>query len=430
MSGLELIEKYGLITESANIDDEEVDRKAEAFQEELERPPVIFDYLVNIDNLINNQPKDNESPGNPHIPITSTEYIELLLMVSGEFDFEDIFLNPENFPDAFTRGGANNASTPELYRRVLESSVHLAFSAFASLLLFHFRHNNWDQFKQLFDKHSDRFQQDEYQHIINLFESYIVLNSYMDPSQPDLIRGIELSYQAYENGCRHYLIITNFADSVATAYEETSNINLENTDLEFDKEQLIKEAQQAVDDAKQLERTYVQAYIVSLRLNILAGKYDDARKDLMNAARFDQSQDFDYLPENRRQQFRRSIEIGEQYDGLNKNIKNAKEELGKLQVKFEDAVDRYRKNTLRFIGFFAALITFAITSVQLLRSPNLGVQEQGQVIGMLAGGMLTAFGGFGFILPVYDSESRNELLIRSTGVVLLGVAIFTVSYCI
>jgi len=91
-------------------------------------------------------------------------------------------------------------------------------------------------------------------------------------------------------------------------------------------------------------------------------------------------------------------------------------------------VNEYRKNTLRFIGFFAALITFAITSVQILAVSNLGVQQAGRVIAMLAGGMLIAFGGFGWILPVYDDKMKVELSIRTGLVAALGVLVFAISY--
>ncbi|WP_302079981.1 hypothetical protein [Salinibaculum rarum] len=418
-----LPEEYGVVPERIN-------DKDESLSEYLDQPPVIFDYIIKVTGELEDSAEgetDVTEPSSDHLSFSDADYMELLLQVDSQFQLEDLFFDGSEVPDKLARSNSPY-SAPDLYEQMLDVHNHLAFSAFAALMLYHISNDNSESAQSVYEEYEALFNDNRYGYLMKFFESYIIHKHHVDPEYDNITTAIELAYESKRKGPNHYLLQLNFSESVATAFESDPEFEPSFTESDLKSETIIDEASQAADQAEALEREYARTYVVKLRLNLINNEHEEARENLEEAVRYDQQEEVPILTQDRKQQLRRSINIVYDSVQLKEDIAGARDDLTELKEDLSNAVNEYRKNTLRFIGFFAALITFAITSVQILAVSNLGVQQAGRVIAMLAGGMLIAFGGFGWILPVYDHEMKVELSIRTGLVTVLGILVFAVSY--
>jgi len=418
-----LPEEYGVVPERINDKDEDLG-------EYLDQPPVIFDYIIKVTGELEDSEEDETDvtePPSEQLTFSDADYINLLLQIDSQFDFEEFFFDGSEVPDELARSDSPY-SAPDLYEQILDAHNHLVFSAFAALMFYHIANDDSGSAQSVYEEYENLFNDNRYNYLMKFFKSYIMHKHHVDPEYENITTAIELAYEAKREGQNHYLLQLNFSESVATAFESDPEFEPSFTESDIESDTIIDEATKSADQAEALEREYARTYVVKLRLNLLKDEHEAARENLEEAARYDQQQEGSVLTQDRKQQLRRSINIVYDSSRLEEEIVGARDDLTELKDDLSNAVNEYRKNTLRFIGFFAALITFAITSVQILAVSNLGVQQAGRVIAMLAGGMLIAFGGFGWILPVYDDEMKVELSIRTGLVATLGVLVFAISY--
>lgn len=418
-----LPEQHGVIPKT-------VDSAEDDLEDLLHHEYIIFDYIVNISNALEQETEEaitSDSPTN--LSIEDSEYLELLLKINSDFDFETLFNNPDDFPEQL-KSNESAYGSPSLYSSQFDVHSNLKFYGFSALMLYYISEDDSESARETFEKYSGLFDEEKQDYLMGFFKSYVMHKHRVDPMYDKIDRSIERAYVAKNEGPNHHLLHLNFAESVATAFESDPEYTPIFTEIELEDEKLLDIAIDAAQQARALNEQFARTYVILLRLHLRKDDHESARESLEKAERYDQDDEDKMLTRDRRQQLRRSINIVYDSARLESDIEDAEEELGNINKELEDAVNRYRKNTLRFVGFFAALITFAITSVQILALSGLTAQEAGQVIAMLAGGMLIAFGGFGLILPVYESELKIELTVRSIAIVIVGSAVFALSYFI
>ncbi|WP_135855268.1 tetratricopeptide repeat protein [Halorussus salinus] len=111
------------------------------------------------------------------------------------------------------------------------------------------------------------------------------------------------------------------------------------------------------------------------------------------------------------------VEFTEQKQTFEKKSQEVVSQLDSLQDDLETETREFQTRILQFLGFFAGLITVAISTTQVILSVR-GFEEAARLTLILNGGILIAFAGFSCVLPWRD---RKRMVKRSTIVMLAGL---------
>jgi len=289
-----LPEEYGVVPERINDKDEDL-------SEYLDQPPVIFDYIIKVTGELEDSEEgetDVTEPSSEQLSFSDGDYINLLLQIKSQFDFEEFFFDGSEVPDELARSDSPY-SAPDLYEQMLDAHNHLAFSAFAALMLHHIFNDNSESAQNVYEENESFFNDERYDYLMIFFKSYIIHKHHVDPEYDNITTAIELAYEAKRKGPNHYLLQLNFSESVATAFESDPEFEPSFTESDLKSETIVDEATQAADQAEALEREYARTYVVKLRLNLLKDEHEAARENLEEAARYDQRQEGSVLTQDR-----------------------------------------------------------------------------------------------------------------------------------
>ncbi|GAA4378701.1 hypothetical protein [Paeniglutamicibacter cryotolerans] len=236
----------------------------------------------------------------------------------------------------------------------------------------------------------------------------------------DVSQTLRLSRGYAQGFPKHTGFVHLYADVVATARE----LARENGD-EQPPVDAIESGLKAVDDAIALEPGYAKFYATKARLLALRHDYGEALICITFAIDREDSSRSDYaIRIGNYQSLRLSIQSQENDRKLRNRIEEYSREFDRkhdeAEAKLAESVSRMDGSTLKnleFLGFFAALISFTIGSVQM--AVSFPPQDAAGLIVVLMGALLVAFSGFSFILERHLSTSSWRVLIAG-GVGLLA----------
>ena len=281
--------------------------------------------------------------------------------------------------------------------------------------------------------------------LLPYFSSRIAVGNPYNSAHPELDEILELARHAMEICDDHYLIQTNYARCVARVYEDDLSFSLNIENIPSTPESVINDAIEVIDVATAIGDNYSPAFAVKARLYALRGElenrdidsnFESARNAIKTAIELEGDSDTGFS--RRRQEYtriQREIRLRDQTASVRKQVGEAADEVESLRENLEQTVDRHRRNTLSFIGFFAALITLAVTSIQILSGTSGTLSEKAILIIVQAGALIFAFGGFGLLLPSLrgsrsDSSSNPNLTYRALFLILLGVVVLVTTLLI
>ena len=129
----------------------------------------------------------------------------------------------------------------------------------------------------------------------------------------------------------------------------------------------------------------------------------------------------DQIDELRKNQAR--YELEEQIEDAEGNLNSLKSDLDDIESDLEETTDRYRTQIFQFVGFFAAILTIALTSVQI--ATQLSFPQSAGLVLVLIGGITLAFGELQILFDSEDSHRwygnyRSYII----GAVLIGSGLF------
>jgi hypothetical protein len=111
-------------------------------------------------------------------------------------------------------------------------------------------------------------------------------------------------------------------------------------------------------------------------------------------------------------------------------LDDVEDELSKIEDRAQDIAQDIRSDTLQFLGFFAAIITFIITGVQFSTGLNT-VSEIAAIIPVMTGSLVLSFSVFIFLLkdPINNRRPRFSLLAMwGVGTVLIGLGLGIIKF--
>lgn len=410
---------------------------------ELDTVPGTFAYLIEIAVQVEVRRGGTDNPDQlkdqidrSTLYIHSTDFLTLLSEIECEFDFDDLFLEPNQIPDVLAENGTHGYNNKVTYKNKLSSNEEAEICGLVALLLYYFRNNRTEDLKREFESNYERFDDERDGYLLDLFRSHIGTNITADRSYGELSEPIKYAHNACQSGPEHPILKLNLAESIIKASELRFDYEPNIPGLPQTRIEILEHAVEQATEAKQRNPEFSRIHTTLARGNALLHNFDSAWSNLNEAIlNEDPSNSDTHLTEEKLEQLQQNINARYQTHSIEEELESAKNKLGSIKQEFNSleseldaTLDRYRKNNLSFIGFFAALITLVVASVEIINGTESTIRESGRLIIMLSGGMLVAFGGFGLILPKTSenvqaglSKDTRTIMITAIGALLIGI---------
>lgn len=247
----------------------------------------------------------------------------------------------------------------------------------------------------------------------------------------------------YEEWPKHGQIAINYGHESVSNIESNPNVlahyadlllSIHKSDANFEVPDTITTGGSTLETAKSyIQRSITQepdipeySYTLS-RILLEQGEFEAAESainEAINKGRAIHNYNISWLI-----RYRSTIELEEQrenLEGFSQDIDSIKNQVSDIEEELNQTVDKYRTQVLQFIAFFAALITVATASIQIVqKTATFG--EAGKLILVFTGGLLIAFGGFGVLLP---RDLDRSYLSRVAIILATGVGLIVIGWCL
>lgn len=284
----------------------------------------------------------------------------------------------------------------------------IAYAAFYCLTISYRRTKDISLLENIVKQYESKFENSHltYSHIYALYLKEKGIGK-------DVIQIIQKSYDAYTKLNKNAGVVHNFADIVATAYEE-SDTKIRNY-IETD---WLDKAQEAVELSIQLDANYAKYYCTKGRLLAIKEKYGEAIESIKRAIDLEDSSETDYVIRLGNYQYYLLMVQTKKYNSLLNNqlkkydetIKVTKNEIDK---KFQENSIKY----LEFLGFFAAVVSFTIGSIQIIN--NQSFSDAKNLIVILFAVLLCVFSSFGILLHGFGKRTLPNAVIFGIGLIII-----------
>lgn len=240
----------------------------------------------------------------------------------------------------------------------------------------------------------------------------------------DVFKIINKSYEAYNNLKSNAGIVHNFAETVAACYEESDYKTREIIIKEW-----LSRAEEAINSAIDLDSTYAKYYCTRGRLLAINKRYDEAKEAIRRAIDLENSSKKDYVIRLGNYQYYLLFIQNNQYSELMSEQLSKHEQLigDKLSThqqlisektkEIEEKMKESNVKNLEFLGFFAAIVSFTIGSIQIVNNQNF--HDAVTLIVVLFTCLICAFSAFGVILHGLTKKTINNIVTFFIGVAIL-----------
>ncbi|MBK5241698.1 hypothetical protein [Clostridium sp.] len=302
-----------------------------------------------------------------------------------------------------------------------QDSSNIFYTAFYCLCTYYRRRKDTS-------KYGETLEQYKYVFYENPTYSYLKAMFLMQRGrEEDIKEAIVLSRKSIKDVPHNVGIIHCFTEIIAEAFED-GVLEVKSNLVE------LEQATQLLQDVLKETSDYAKFYCTYGRLLALSGEYKKAKQEILFAIDKENSSRTDY-----------SIRIGEyqryliqitsknyadksflEFENYRKKMEDFNKDIRESMVKSEKEVqgkiqDSLNKN-LEFLGFFTALISFIIASVQILIKSNF--QDAFLLILELGGMIMLVLSSFGIIL------NGNRYIKRSIVIFIMGITCIVLAFCI
>lgn len=225
----------------------------------------------------------------------------------------------------------------------------------------------------------------------------------------DVLRVIQKSYEAYTKLNKNAGVVHNFAETIASAYEDSDNQTRESIKKEW-----LSKANEAIDLAIELDRTYAKYYCTKGRLLAIDKKYMEAKEAIKRAIDIEDSSKIDYVIRlGNYQHYLLLIQTEHYSEAISAQIQDNETLILNTNKQIDEKFKENNIKNLEFLGFFAAIVSFTIGSIQIINNQNF--EEARNLIIVLFAALLSAFSGFGFLLHGFSKKAIPNIIIFLIG---------------
>lgn len=231
-------------------------------------------------------------------------------------------------------------------------------------------------------------------------------------------RAIEAAVTAENRGEEYIEAQHNLAHVISAAVEQDYTYTGERDDIPAEREDLLQRAASAIDRAIGMDADYAKCYITKARITALQGDFEKAKQLVwrgIEAMNRDRPADDQVLAEFRQELS--VIDLIKQRLVFEQQTEQMREE---FTEQIEDTTDEYQIRTLQVLVFLAGILAVIVALIQVpLAVESFG--EAAQLVPIIVGSLLVAFGGFSFLLP--NTRAKRTVLVVVTGLLLIGAGI-------
>jgi tetratricopeptide (TPR) repeat protein len=159
----------------------------------------------------------------------------------------------------------------------------------------------------------------------------------------------------------------------------------------------------------------------------LQGQYDEAEEQLRKALelQLDRGGPTDHIKEeiDELNKNRQRHELEKSIERADERLTTIDADLSRVETELDETTNQYRSDFIQFIGFFAAILTIALTSVQI--ATTLTFPQSGGLILVLVGGITISFGELKILFGnSADDEDRNwRPTMVGTALIVMGLGV-------
>lgn len=293
-----------------------------------------------------------------------------------------------------------------------KENLKIRYNAFFGLCTYYRRRKDTSKYGELLERYKYSFSENP---TYNYLKSMFLMQHGRDE---DIEEAIILAGKAIRDIPNNVGISHCYSEIIAEAFEE-GVLDIERNRTELDHAtSILKNVLKETSD-------YAKFYCTYGRLLAADGKYKDAKKEILTAIDKEDSSRNDY-----------ALRIGDyekyliqitaksysdkamlEFDGYIKKMdgwsRDVKESMIKSEENMHSSIQGSLNRNLEFLGFFAALVSFTIASVQILTKTSF--KEAFELILELGGVLIIVMGSFGIIL------NGNKYIKRSIVVFIMGI---------
>lgn len=297
--------------------------------------------------------------------------------------------------------------------RVLESDDYSGgarFIAFYALCIKYRRYKNYTKFKDIIERFYNLFKNEPIYWV-----QRAVYKKTFETDPEELNEALKLWNNIDERVKNMPAFVQAYADTVVLCFEN----KVLNIDYSKD-EEILLETIESIEKAIN-KRIYPKFYSTLGRLLAIKGDYNLAIKKVKVAIDKEDSTCKDYsLRINEYELIIAQINIKKSYD----------QEINKLQQYAKDIqdlkseIDKSKYDSLSFLGFFTALISFTMGTYQLIG--DLDFVERVQLVLILCGAIILAFSGLRIILKTQRAGFIDLIFMILLGISIIGGALVVI----
>lgn len=287
-------------------------------------------------------------------------------------------------------------------------SESVIYAAFYCLTISYRRTKDITLLENLIKKYESRFEDKHatFSHVYALFLKEKGVGK-------DVIRIIQKSYTAYTKLKKNAGVVHNFADTVVTAYEQSDSKT-----KSMIKRDWADRADEAVELAIELDPMYAKYYCTKGRLLAINEKFSEAIESIKRAIDMEDSSETDYVIRLANYQYYLLLVQTNQYSSImNAQLENHEEMITSAKKEIDEKFRESNVKNLEFLGFFAAIVSFTIGSVQIIN--NQSFENARNLIVVLFAALLSVFSAFGFILHGFGKKSIPNIIVFIIGIIIL-----------
>ena len=253
---------------------------------------------------------------------------------------------------------------------------------------------------------------------------------------------LENAVKAKDTLPEHPGVLHSYAEIVALMAEDEQergrDCETKENCLAFDH---LDSAVAAIDQALELESDYAKFYCTKGRLLALQGEFDKGQKSILKAIDKENSNEKDYairineymyiMTRIEREQMLKFSE--KQIEEVSAQATKLKADAARLQLESENRImelklslEEVRTQNLQILGFFTAIISFTIASIQILNQQTF--KDASLLIVVLIGALLTGYSGFFALMPTNQVSMRRILTVALSGIALILVSVAVYSF--
>lgn len=278
------------------------------------------------------------------------------------------------------------------------------FSAFYALSIHHYKNWNVDALEDLHEEYGSEFEGDPFYRFLH----GIMLRERDDPG--DLRNALRAFDEAVEEYPENPGVLKGAANGYLTAAEKGVAFR--------ERDELLERAESCIRAA--LDRFEYPEYYEDLgRLYKLRGEYESAENAFERAIELESDRKANYGVAVAGYQYRKAlVQLAQLEDQYKSEISDVQAELDNIDQRSEEIVRQFQTTVIQSISFFTGVVALVVTFVDVALS--FSVLQAAQLVTVLTGGIVLAFGGMTAILPSEISLERVAIL-YATGLLLFAV---------